>query len=126
MTAQPDPLRIDFHLLDRQIVDLNGVPVGKVDDVEFELTDAGMRVVALHVGLGALGRRMGGWLGRLMVRLARRGHRQPLRIPYDLVHEVGSDIRLPVRVELLEMPPLEQWLRDNVIGRIPGADDAGK
>jgi sporulation protein YlmC with PRC-barrel domain len=130
VTGQPDPLRIDFHLLDRQIVDLNGVPVGKVDDVEIESTPDGYRVVALHVGMSALGRRMGGQLGRLLNWLARRGHPEgdpsPLRIPYEHVAEVGSHITLPLRVEILDEAPLEKWLRDRVIGRIPGADDAGE
>jgi sporulation protein YlmC with PRC-barrel domain len=106
------------------------VPVGKVDDVELERTGDGLRVVALHVGMDALGRRTGGRLGGLMTGLARRWHPEhdpkPLRIPYDLVADVGSHITLPLRVELLDEAPSEKWLREHVIGRIPGADDAGQ
>ena len=130
MTGQPDPLRIDFHLLDRQIVDLNGIPVGKVDDVELEQTDDGLRVTALLVGMDALGRRTGGRLGSVLTRLARRAHPDrnptPLRIPYEHVSEVGSHITVPLRKEILTEAPLEQWLRDHLISRIPGATDAGQ
>jgi len=118
-------LRIDFHLLDRQIVDLAGAPVGKVDDVE--LTEDGFRMVALLSGTDVLGRRMGGWLGRLLVRLAGRwGPPEPLRIPWQFVSNVDSAVHLSVRREVLDEPKLEKWLRDNVISRIPGAGDASQ
>ncbi|GGU77125.1 PRC-barrel domain-containing protein [Lentzea flava] len=124
-------LRVDFDLLDRQIVDLDGHPVGKVDDVEFGTTADGRPfVAAILVGHHALGERIGGRLGRWMAAVARRLHTtgdpQPLRIPFERVAEIGSAIRLDVRHELLNTPALELWLRDNVIGRIPGASDAGQ
>ncbi|KJK33664.1 hypothetical protein UK23_45225 [Lentzea aerocolonigenes] len=127
----PDPLRVDFQLLDRQIVDLDGYLVGKADDVEFGTTEDGRPfVAAILVGHHALGRRIGGVLGRWMAAVARRLHTtgdpQPLRIPFERVAEIGSAIRLDVRHELLDTPALELWLRDNVIGRIPGATDAGE
>jgi sporulation protein YlmC with PRC-barrel domain len=118
-------LRIDFHLLDRQIVDLAGVPVGKVDDVE--LTEDGLRVVALLSGMDVLGRRMGGWLGRSLVRLAARwGPPEPVRIPWEFVSGVDSAVHLSLRREVLDEPKLEKWLRDSVISRIPGAGDASQ
>ena len=119
-----DPLRVDFHLLDRQIVDLNGIPVGKVDDVDLELTDNGVRVTALLVGMNALGHRTGGWLGNMLTRLSRR--HEPLRIPYEHVADVGSHITLAMRAEILDEAPLEQWLRDHLIARILGADNDGQ
>ncbi|MFD4668481.1 hypothetical protein ACFWNN_02035 [Lentzea sp. NPDC058450] len=131
MSAElPDPLRIDFHLLDRQILDLDGYFVGKADDVELSVAEDGRLVVAaILVGHHALGVRIGGVLGRWMAAVARRLHTtgdpQPLRIPFDRVAEVGSAIRLDVRHELLDTPALELWLRDKVIGRIPGAADVG-
>jgi len=50
--------------------------------------------------------------------------RGPIRIPFDLVAEITSSINLSVRRELLPDPPLETWLREHLIGRIPGASDA--
>ena len=117
---------IGFDLLDRQIVDRDGEPVGKVDDVELAAGADGVPYVsALLVGQQALGRRIGGWLGRCVENTARRlaptPDATPIRIPYDLVARVDSAVNLSVRRELLADAPLEVWLRDHLIGRIPGA-----
>jgi sporulation protein YlmC with PRC-barrel domain len=131
-TEAPNPLRIDFHLLDRQIVDRDGNPVGKVDDIELT-TDphtGQVRVTALLSGQRILGDRIGGRLGRWMAtsahRLAAADHTPPLRIDITVVHEIGSAITLSIRRELLAAPPLETWLTDHLITRIPGAGDAGQ
>jgi sporulation protein YlmC with PRC-barrel domain len=117
---QPDPLRVDFNLLDRQIVDRDGNMVGNVDDVELS---PDLRVVALLVGQRVLGERFGGVIGTVMAAVARRlSDTAPLRIPYDLVASVESEIILSVPVELLADPPLEAWLREHLIDKIPGAD----
>jgi sporulation protein YlmC with PRC-barrel domain len=119
---------IGFDLLDRQIVDADGEPVGKVDDVELTPADDGVPVVtALLCGQQALGERIGGGLGRWIAAVARRMSEPPglppARIPMDLIAEVSSAVHLSVRRELLVDPPLETWLRDHLIGRIPGARD---
>lgn len=121
---------IGFDLLDRQILDRDGEPVGKVDDVELALGEDGTPyVAALLVGQQALGDRMGGWLGRWLADVARRlapdRERGPIRIPYDLVAELNSAVNLTVGRDLLPDPPLEVWLRDHLVARIPGATDAG-
>jgi sporulation protein YlmC with PRC-barrel domain len=124
--TQPSPLRIDFNLLDRQIVDREGNMIGNVDDVELDSSTGAPRVTALLVGQQALGDRIGGPLGRWMAgaarRMAPRPDAPPIRIPYDLVARVGSEVTLSVKRELLPEPPLETWLRDHLITRIPGAD----
>jgi sporulation protein YlmC with PRC-barrel domain len=119
-----------FDLLDRQILDLDGEPVGNVDDIELGVGDDGVPYVrALLVGQQALGRRLGGWLGRLVENVARRleptPDTGPIRIPYEVVATVNSAVNLSVRRELLPDPPLEAWLRDHLIGRIPGASHSG-
>ncbi|WP_410595555.1 hypothetical protein [Amycolatopsis sp. lyj-23] len=124
-------LRIDFHLLDRQVVDLAGRKVGKVDDVELAAGEDGrLRVVALLVGQVALGLRIGGRFGRWLAAVATRLRAEetpvPLRIPFEHVADVGSHLTLSLRAEVLTEPPLEKWLREHVIGRIPGARDARK
>lgn len=121
---------IGFDLLDRQILDRDGEPVGKVDDVELVLDGDGVPyVAALLVGQQALGDRIGGALGRWLAGSARRlapaQRPGPIRIPYDLVADVGSSVNLSVSRDLLPDPPLETWLRDHLITRIPGADHAG-
>lgn len=121
-------LLVAFNLLDRQIVDSDGLPVGKVDDVELDRTgDGGLYVAALLTGQQALGRRIGGVLGRWITAAATRlelDRRGPRRIPYDLVASVESAVILSVKRELLPEPELESWLNDHLIGKIPGADHA--
>lgn len=117
---------IGFDLLDRQIVDRDGEPVGKVDDVELTYDRNGVpQITGLLLGQQVLGQRIGGALGRWMTALARRMSEPPdmppLRISYDLVETVDSAVRLSVARELLRDPPLEGWLRDHLIARIPGA-----
>ncbi|EME60901.1 PRC-barrel domain-containing protein [Amycolatopsis decaplanina] len=130
MTAEiPDPILVDFHLLDREIVDFAGAKIGKVDDVEFEIGDDGRpRVAALLVGQRALGLRIGGrfgtWFAAVAARLRAEEDPQFLRIPYDHVSQVGSHVTVSLRREVLTTPPLESWLRRHLIGRIPGAGDA--
>jgi sporulation protein YlmC with PRC-barrel domain len=120
---------LGLHLLDRQILDRDGEPVGKVDDIELGLDEDGVPyVAALLVGQQALGRRIEGRLGRWITTSAQRlsGTPQPspIRIPYDLVANVGSAVDLSVRRELLLDPPLERWLGEHLIDHIPGADHA--
>jgi sporulation protein YlmC with PRC-barrel domain len=117
---------IGFDLLDRQIVDRDGEPVGKVDDVELTYdTDGTARVTALLLGQEVLGDRIGGVLGRCIAGTARRlsgtYDRPPQRISMSLVAAITSAITLSVKRELLPDPPLETWLRDHLIARIPGA-----
>jgi sporulation protein YlmC with PRC-barrel domain len=121
------PLLIAFDLLDRQIVDRDGVPVGKVDDVE--LSGDGRYVSALLTGQRALGARFGGRLGRWITDTATRldvDRLGPRRIEYALVARVDSAVHLSVRHELFTPPPLEAWLDEHVIAKIPGASDAGQ
>lgn len=118
---------IGFDLLDRQILDRDGHPVGKVDDVELGYdADGAPYVAALLTGQQALGHRIGGALGRWIAGAARRladpPGKQPIRIGMDQVAAVDSAVNLAVRRELLPTPPLEAWLRDHLVDRIPGAD----
>jgi sporulation protein YlmC with PRC-barrel domain len=114
---------LDAHLslLDRQVVDPEGYLVGKVDDVELAYdADGRLYCAAILVGPAALGPRIGGWLGRTVVRLQRRWHRAqvgPYRIGFDHVGEIGSAVRLVTRPHV---PGIEDWARDHVVGRIPG------
>jgi sporulation protein YlmC with PRC-barrel domain len=129
--SAPDPLRPAFHLLDRQIVDSAGQPVGKVDDIELTLDPSSGRltITALLSGQRVLGHRIGGRIGGWMASIARRlqpsDDPPPLRIDIGVVADIGSAITLGIRRELLATPPLEDWLGRHFVGRLPGAGDAG-
>ncbi|MDG4814010.1 hypothetical protein O7628_00630 [Micromonospora sp. WMMD956] len=122
-------MQLGRRLLDRQIVDRDGRLVGKVDDVEFAVDADGVPyVAALLTGQAALGQRIGGRIGRLLVAVAVRFTEDravtPLRIPYRLVARVDSAVRLRACLDDLPPAPVERWLRRHLIDRIPGADRA--
>jgi hypothetical protein len=122
-------IQLAKRLLDRQIVDRSGRLVGRVDDIAFAVDDDGVPYVdCLLTGQGALGQRIGGRVGRVLVAIADRFVESPpvppLRIPLAVVDRVDSAVRL--RVDAAELPPspVEAWLRRHLIDRIPGADRA--
>lgn len=126
MTEQlPTPPAVDgrivdarLHLLDRQVLDVNGEPVTTVDDLEIEGLQFGERPVdraAPQIRMLVSG-------PILTTRLF--GGRTPpsrlRRIAWDLVSDVGTVVRLHVTGGSLEVTWFERWLADQVIGRIPG------
>ncbi|WP_089155820.1 hypothetical protein [Micromonospora sp. NBS 11-29] len=122
-------LQLAKQLLDRQIVDVDGRLVGRVDDIAFAYDAEGHPYVdCLLTGQGALGQRIGGRIGRLLVAVADRFTDEPpvppLRIPLAMVARVDSAVRLRCRDADLPSSPVESWLRRHLIGRIPGADRA--
>ncbi len=122
-------IEVSRELLDRQLLDVRGRLIGKVDDVEFALDPEGTPYLsALLTGPGVLGTRVGGRLGRMLALAAERfvtdRSLTPLRLPYPLVTRVDSAVWLRVRAEELPTSAVEQWLRRHLIDRIPGAGRA--
>ena len=120
-------------LLDHQLVDPAGRLAGKVDDLE--LTDPGASleppsVTAILTGPGALtGRlhtRFGRWLRQVSPRLRDAGQDGPARVPWGWVDDLDSVVHLRVGRDALATDVGEDWVRDHVIGRIPGAGDAAQ
>jgi sporulation protein YlmC with PRC-barrel domain len=124
MTEEPFDLRL--RLLDRQVVDREGGLICKVDDVEFERgPDGGWQVVALLSGPQALGPRLPGRLGQWVIALGRRlslhPEAGPRRIPFERVTDIGSAVTVDRSRDQLDLAALEDWVRENVIARIPGS-----
>jgi hypothetical protein len=128
------PLRATYdaalHLLDRQIVDPDDAPVANVDDLELrERADGRLAVSALLTGPGALGPRTGGRLGSWMVDVWRRlrpdADPRPGRIEARLVTRTDSAVHVSAHVRDLDVDGFEQWTREHVIEKIPGAGHAG-
>ena len=114
-----------LDLLDRQILDSEGTPVGKVDDLELSLGPDGRppEVVALLVGPQAQGPRVGGRIGEWMARIGARiaGTSDPRRIPLELVAKFDVSIHLNVPASSVSDPSgLEAWLSERFVKRIPG------
>jgi sporulation protein YlmC with PRC-barrel domain len=121
---------VGLTLLDRQVLDSTGVPVGKVDDVELTYVDPDSEapsITALLLGPVAYWKRIGGRVGVALSGTADRlsGGEGPIRVPMEIVKEIGVSIVLVVGIdELNRVHDLETWLSEHFIGRIPGAGHA--
>lgn len=132
--STPRTIDAALSLLDRQLVDCDGCLAGKVDDLELSLPenpsdDRGQPVVtAILAGPGALASRLGGRLGRWIESVHARLHPSsepgPALIPFTVVKHVASHVDLTVPKRDLELTRFEDWVRDSLIGRIPGAEHA--
>lgn len=128
---EADWLDAALHLLDRQVVDVDGMFVCNVDDLAVvEEPDGTMAVRGLLVGPAALWPRMsghfGGWLRdtwqHLGVQYADRG--VPFHIGLDVVEEVGSAVELRVAREglLTVRPDPGRGRRARRIGELLGME----
>lgn len=105
------------HLMDRQVVDPDDRMVCNVDDVELTVPEDGgpPYVTAILAGPGAL-----------LPRLGRPVPVPPRRIDFGVVDEVGSRVRVSRKRDDLSVNRTEAWVRDHVVGKIPGASGAGE
>jgi sporulation protein YlmC with PRC-barrel domain len=91
-----------FELLDRQLLDVNELMLGKVDDIELIQTDEGLAITALLTGPVALLHRLGASLGNEMatkyvqLRPSETNRSRPWRIPMDRVERLDSAVHLSV------------------------------
>ena len=112
-----------LNLLDRQVLDADGVSVGKVDDLEVTGDDDGrLRVTGLIIGPWALTHRFGGVIGRAFTLLF--GDDDATVVPLDLVEKRDTAIHLAVHRDDLGLARSEDWVRRHLIAKIPGAGDA--
>ncbi|MFB7887482.1 hypothetical protein ACWFQT_11870 [Cellulosimicrobium cellulans] len=111
-----------LHLLSRQVLDVEGEPVTTVDDLELVAADApeGGRRDAVPGEPAEVGAILTGPV--LLTRLL--GGRPPAsrweRVPWSDVGHVGTAIELTVQADSLDLHWTEDWLREHVVGRIPG------
>jgi len=116
----PDGRGLDarLHLLDRQMLDRDGVPVSTVDDAELDGVELGEpvdhdhppTVSAILVGAAVLPRIFGGGMPRS----------RWARIGWEQVADLDTVIELRESAEEIDAVWLERWIRDRVIARIPG------
>jgi hypothetical protein len=108
-----------LHILDRQVLDRDGVPVTTADDLELDGIELGApiepgaplpTVTAILTGPDLATRIFGG----------RPPESRHIRIPWKLVSEVGTTIRLGITGYILDATWTERWVSDHIISRIPG------
>ena len=113
---------VRLHLLSRQVLDVDGEPVTTVDDLELVAADApeGGRRDAVPGEPAEVGAILTGPV--LLTRLL--GGRPPASrwepVPWSDVGHVGTAIELTVQADSLDVHWTEDWLREHVVGRIPG------
>jgi hypothetical protein len=115
-------------LLDRELIDCNGMPAGRVDDLELSDPAPGEPPVltALLCGSTAFGPRLGGRPGTWWQAIGRRlrpvTDSYPNRIDAGLLDHVDRlEITLLAAREHLDSYRFRQWTEEKIIGRIPGS-----
>jgi hypothetical protein len=136
-----------LHLLDRQIVDRDGLPLAKVDDLLFsdphdhddpddsdgpgplpdDTDDPGAlpELTALLVGQAALAARFHPGLARTFEHLRRTvdpvPEPGPASVPVTAVTDIGPEISVNLRAEDAAVSRFERWLTQHVLAHIPGS-----
>ena len=112
-------LDAQLHLLDRQVLDADGVPVTTADDIEIDGLEAGVPIPPGAPAPSLTALLTGPVLGTRIF-----GGRPPssrlIRILWKDVADVGIVISLGVRGGSLDADWVERWVRDKIITRIPG------
>ncbi|WP_255767655.1 hypothetical protein [Pseudarthrobacter sulfonivorans] len=112
-------LDAQLHLMDRQVLDHDGVPVTTVDDLELSGPAVGEDIPAGTPAPVLTALLTGPVLGTRIF-----GGRPPssrlIRIPWKDVADVDVVLKLGVSGEHLDAGWVERWIRTKIIARIPG------
>ncbi|MFV8053418.1 hypothetical protein [Mycobacterium sp. 48b] len=121
------PVLLDarLHLLDRQLLDHDGDPVGIVDDLEIDGVELDHdiepgspppHVTTVLSGQVVTTRILGGAPPRSLLH----------EIPWELVASIGITLRLTPTETRFDANWVERWLRDHIVARIPGGRHAAE
>jgi sporulation protein YlmC with PRC-barrel domain len=112
-------------LLDQQVVDRAGELMGKVDGIVLEIrADKPPRVARLVIGGGTAAHRLQPRFASWLLRWRRRWgptNDGPLEVPWAKVKKIGIDVRVDLDAARTTAFAWEHWVRNHIIGRIPGA-----
>jgi hypothetical protein len=112
-----------LQLLDRQVHDVRGVPVGTVDDIALD----GLTIGA-DIASGAPAPTVTAVVSGRVLATRIFGGRPPESrltfIDWGLVDRLATMVKLRVSGEHFDSMWLENWLRDHIIARIPGGTHA--
>jgi hypothetical protein len=112
-------------LLDKQLIDRNGEPIGRVDGIVMSYSaEAPPRITHFELGARTLARRLPrpirGVLDALARRLTLRGER-PYRIESSRIVNLGRRISIDIDGARSTATDTERWVRDHIVSRIPGS-----
>jgi hypothetical protein len=108
-----------LQLLDRQLVDHDGLAAGCVDELYAAEIRSGPGVLAYRLHR----RRFGRWLTRAH-RQTSPGDDDATRIPFNDVSDIGASIKIGRAVEEVGSQLTERWVRDHIIDHVPGSGHA--
>jgi sporulation protein YlmC with PRC-barrel domain len=118
-------MELSLDVLDQQVIDRKGELMGKVDGIVLELRNGKPpRVARLVIGGGTAARRVSPRFGAWLLRWRRHWgpkNDQPLEVPWSKVLKIGVDVKVDLDAEGTSAFAWEHWVRDHIIGRIPGA-----
>jgi hypothetical protein len=128
-------LHATLDLLDRQLLDRNGMACGNVDDIELTVNDDGtVYVTALLTGPGVLSyrlrrKKLGLWLQQAdrrlyAIRAEDEESRDRSRIPIELAYSIAPAIHVAMDAADIAAHDIERWASEQFIGKIPWARDA--
>jgi len=124
-----DPLPLVRDVLDKQIYDVHGHKMGKVDAIVIVLRQhRAPRVDVIELGVPALWNRLHPWIGRLAERVltwVSPALSEPTRIRFEHVVKTGLDVHVDVDVTKTNAYVLETWLKEHLIDHIPGGRRRG-
>jgi hypothetical protein len=112
------------EILDQQLRDRDGRPMGMVDGVVLEQREGRPpRVTHLQVGGPTLSHRVARPLGAVIRWFTRRygaGGGEPYRIPWSAVRDVAVDITVDLDARDTPVLHWEAWIRRHFVERLPG------
>jgi sporulation protein YlmC with PRC-barrel domain len=109
-------LDIIRQVLDRQVIDANHVPCGKVDDIEIEGVEE-LRITALLIGNGAACRRLPELFRFISEKIFGTA---VTKVPWSEVMVITDEIKLKSRADALGLDESKTWAY-KIIGKLPGA-----
>ena len=124
--ALPYRVHLIRDVLDKQLVDRDGAPLGKADGLLVELTDGDHppRVTGIEVGFPVLGRRLHPRLERWVRAIGRRfGVRRgrTTRFRWRRVREISLSVKLDADARRSPTTAWERWWVRHVVRHIPGS-----
>jgi hypothetical protein len=112
-------------LLDKQLVDRENEPLGRVDGIVMSYgADDAPRLTHFEIGAQTLARRLPrpfqgtvAWLGH---RLSPRDS-QPYRLEVSRIIHLGRTIEIDIDAARSAARATERWVRDHIVAHIPGS-----
>lgn len=118
-------MRLIADVLDEQLHDVNRQNAGRIDGIILELREnAPPRLTYVEVGpitlLARFSKRLARWYSRFDRRLG-PGRGTSFRIPWNRLTREHPAFKMDLDVESTSINALEDWLRERIVGHIPGS-----